>query len=168
MPPAPAQLPATLLDAFRATIYRVQLHGGTSVDVHIDQPVDWPDEASESGHRRAPIGRWMIVTPDNPGARERDEAANRTRRAELDAALAEALLPVRGTTRHIDPNGRWPDEHGRLIEVRRFEQGLALARRFGQAAVVCGEPGGPATLIALPREPSPSDGPRPNTPEAAG
>jgi len=148
MPPDPAPLPTTLVEAFKATTYRVRLTGGAEVDVRVGERVDWP--AGEQG--RGPAGHWMIVTPDNPGARSRDEDANRRQRAELDAALAEARIPVRGTTRHIDPRGRWPDEHGRLVEVRRLEEGLALARRFGQAAVVCGTGNGPAELVPLPRD----------------
>ncbi|MBY6203768.1 DUF3293 domain-containing protein [Halomonas denitrificans] len=147
MPPDPAPLPTTLVEAFKATTYRVRLAGGAEVDVRIGERVQWPaDEPS-----RGPVGHWMIVTPDNPGARSRDEDENRRMRAELDAALAEARIPVRGTTRHIDPRGRWPDEHGRLVEVRRLDEGLALARRFGQAAVVCGTGDGPAELVPLPR-----------------
>jgi hypothetical protein len=137
-------LPTTVVDAFRATTYRVRLSDGAEFELRIDQDVDWP--ASDSNRT---IGRWMILTADNPGARVRDDDANRTARAELDAALAESGVPVRGETRHIDPAGEWPVERGRLIEVRRFEQGLVLARRFGQAAVVCGEGPGPAELITL-------------------
>lgn len=149
MPTTPAPLPTPLRDAFEATIYRVRLTGGREVDVRIGAPVDWTGDGPD---RPVEIGRWMIVTPDNPGARSRDHDTNRQQRAELDAALAEAGIPVRGTTRHIDPNRRWPDEQGRLIEVRRFEHGLALARRFGQAAVVRGEGRGPAELVPLPFE----------------
>ena len=147
MSSTPAPLPTPLRDAFEATIYRVCLPGGVEVDVRIGAPVDWPDDDAS---RRGPRGFWMIVTPDNPGARTRDDRQNREQRAALDAALAEANIPVRGITRHIDPNGRWPDEHGRLVEVRRFDHGLALARRFGQAAVVCGRGEGPAELVPLP------------------
>lgn len=150
MPSDPAPLPTTLVEAFMATTYRVRLAGGAEVDVRIGERIEWP----ETGSARGPGGQWMIVTPDNPGARSRDEDANRRKRAELDAALAEARIPVRGTTRHIDPRGRWPDEQGRLVEVRRLEEGLALARRFGQAAVVCGIGGGPAELVPLPRNTS--------------
>ncbi|NKI35751.1 DUF3293 domain-containing protein [Wenzhouxiangella sp. XN79A] len=141
-----APLPSSLLDAFRATIYRVRLNSGGEVDLHIDQPAGWPDEVAGS------IRRWMILTADNPAAEQRDEVANRSARAELDAALAEARLPVRGITRHIDPDGRWPEERGRLIELLRFDDGLALARRFGQAAVVCGEGNGPARLVTVCRD----------------
>lgn len=151
MSSTPAPLPTPLRDAFEATIYRVRLPGGAEVDVRIGQPADWPnDESTGDAARRGPKGLWMIVTADNPGARARDDGVNREQRAALDAALAEASIPVRGTTRHIDPNGRWPDEHGRLVEVRRFDDGLALARQFGQAAVVCGRDNGPAELVPLP------------------
>ena len=142
-----AALPTSLLDAFRATVYRVRLSDGREFDLRIDAAADWPDPPSDR-----PVGRWMILTADNPAAEQRDDAANREARAELDAALAEARLPVRGTTRHIDPDGQWPEERGRLIEVRRFDDGLALARRFGQAAVVCGEGNGPARLVAVRRD----------------
>jgi len=141
-----ASLSTSLLDAFRATIYRVSLRDGGELDLHIDRPVGWPDDIAES------FGRWMILTADNPAAEPRDDLVNRAARAELDAALAEARLPVRGTTRHIDPDGRWPEERGRLIELRRFDDGLALARRFGQAAVVCGEGDGPARLVTIRRD----------------
>lgn len=141
-------LPTAVVDAFRATTYRVRLSDGTEFELLIDQQVDWPESSSNRSMGR-PLGRWMILTADNPGARVRDDDANRQARAELDAALAEMGIPVRGETRHIDPAGEWPVERGRLIEVRRFEQGLVLARRFGQAAVVCGEGNGPAELVTL-------------------
>ncbi len=140
-------LPTSLLDAFRATIYRVRIDGGIEFDLRIDAAIEWPDRAVAR-----PLARWMILTADNPAAERRDELANRAARAELDAALAEARLPVRGITRHIDPENRWPEERGRLIELLRFDDGLALARRFGQAAVVCGESDGPARLVAVRRD----------------
>lgn len=139
-------LSTSLLDAFRATIYRVRLNGGVEFDLRIDEAIDWPEAAADR-----PRNRWMILTADNPAAERRDAATNRAARAELDAALAEARLPVRGTTRHIDPDDRWPEERGRLIELRRFDDGLALARRFGQAAVVCGDADGSVRLVAIRR-----------------
>ena len=93
--------------------------------------------ASIPGSRRAGVGvpgAWCIVTARNPMSRVLDEASNAARDAELDAALArERLESCPAENRAAD--GLWREPARMVVGISR-ERGLAIARRFGQRAIV--------------------------------
>ncbi len=123
-----------LLKAFLQTRYVVEHHSGI-VTVRIHQPP--PPALSGSD--------WLIITADNPAAKQHNEQQNRRHRAALLQAL-QGLATDCYPTRHIDPGGLWPDELGWLVlttpcrpqqQTRIADSVVALGRRFGQRALVC-------------------------------
>ncbi len=80
----------------------------------------------------------VFLTACNPRSRRLRPAANARRLRALRRAverLGRAWLPGRG----LDPQGLWPDEPGLWIPGLPLDEGLRLARRFGQNALVrCG------------------------------
>jgi hypothetical protein len=131
--------------AFRAADYIVGT-GDAACRVRIGRRHPALDE--RVGHRP-----WSIVTAFNPGARRRDDDANRASdaalRRQLDA-LAPAVL-IRCTNR--DPAGDWPDEPSWLFAPADADAADALAAAHGQAAIVFGRPGEPASLRFVDRRP---------------
>lgn len=131
--------------AFRAADYIVGA-GDAAYRVRIGHRHPMLDE--RVGHRP-----WAIVTACNPGARRRDDDANRVSdaalRRQLDA-LAPSLL-IRCTNR--DPAGDWPDEPSWLFAPADAETADALAAAHSQAAIVFGRPGEPASLRFVDRRP---------------
>lgn len=116
-----------LLHAFLNTDYEVWV-GGRWRRMRIGARPTLPAHAS-------PGSEWCIITAFNPDARPHDRAANLRASARLRLALAgRALL----RSRNRDPSGEWPDEPGWLFGRCRDDEVHALARRFGQRAVVCG------------------------------
>jgi acetyl esterase/lipase len=75
----------------------------------------------------ARLGRFSVVTADNPFSRDHGEA-NDARRADLAAVLAARGLSGHATLAR-DPSGRWPDEEG----VALVDAGDGLARRLAHA-----------------------------------
>jgi len=77
----------------------------------------------------------LFISACNPRSRRLRPAGNarRTRalRRVLDR-LGYAWLPARG----MDPDRQWPDEPGFWIAAMPLDEGLRLARRFGQNAIV--------------------------------
>ncbi|MHA3903076.1 DUF3293 domain-containing protein [Castellaniella sp. WN] len=80
----------------------------------------------------------VFLTACNPRSRRLRPAANARRLRALRRAverLGHVWLPGRG----LDPLGLWPDETGLWIPGLPLDEGLRLARRFGQnALVLCG------------------------------
>lgn len=80
----------------------------------------------------------IFLTACNPRSRRLRPAANDRRLRALRRSVARqglAWLPGRG----LDPRGLWPDEPGLWIPGLPLYEGLRLARRFGQNALVrCG------------------------------
>mgnify|MGYP001489801185 CR=1 FL=1 len=89
---------------------------------------------------------WAYVTAYNPGSVPAPEEQNRARQRELEETVRGMGLPFfRGEGKGDD--GGWPAEPSLLVLGIAEEEALRLARRFGQAAVVFGERGGPARLL---------------------
>lgn len=88
---------------------------------------------------------WVLITAWNPGSLPRSEQENAGAQAELSAALARAGRlgwPARGES----PDRGWVEESLCVLDLDP-EQAHALARRFGQVAVVQGELGSEARLL---------------------
>lgn len=88
----------------------------------------------------------LILTACNPRSRRVRPAANERRmralRRALDA-LGYRYLPAIG----LDQQGRWPDEASLWVPGLPLAQGLALARRFRQNALVWCTESDPVQLI---------------------
>lgn len=126
--------PASLIRAYRAARYQVL------------GPVPF---LLRPGRPSAPLRRWMaasgarsacLITAHNPGSRRRSTLQNRRADARLRAALAGLVQRPLIRTRALDPSGRWPAEDGYLALGLRRAEALALARRFGQNAVLWAGP----------------------------
>lgn len=77
----------------------------------------------------------MLLTACNPRSQRFSKAANRRLRHQLEALVQRrgyASLPGYGT----DPAGRWGVEESLLIFGMGAAEALALARRFGQNALL--------------------------------
>jgi len=111
---------AELEAAYRAALYHVELPGGQAVLRIGERAPDLP-------------GPFAIVTAWNPGlerpSREVNEARNRALLAEVERR-GLVWAPAEGRS----PDGRHR-EPSFAVFVDSLEDGLALARKFGQAAI---------------------------------
>ncbi len=88
--------------------------------------------------------RWAIVTPCNPASVHLGDAANRRRLRRMAGSIARARVrhcPARSRS----PEGDWIEPGYCLFDIPE-PAALALARRFGQRAIVAGVLDGPAAL----------------------
>lgn len=116
--------------AYRAALYVVELPGG-SVALRVDEP----SPALRDWLRGQPGTCAALLTAHNPAGRQQDAQANDRAQAELLRILVargHALAP--GSNR--DPAGLWPDERSVLAAGVPQAEALALARRFGQNALL--------------------------------
>jgi hypothetical protein len=99
------------------------------------------------GRYSAPLAEWMrasgcacsaLLTAFNPASIPRADALNRAAQAGLEARLLHGgctLIPATA----IDPCGGWPPEPGVLVSGLAKTDALAIARDFGQLAILwCG------------------------------
>lgn len=142
---------ASLVEAFAATEYVVRAHCNDASD---DERNNTPDEdvVIRIGQPTPALDgllggrRWVVITAHNPdGVRHSDD-----RNAAAQQALEQCLRELRPETMlpvcNHDPSGQWPDEPAWLLACDNFSAADALARRFGQRAVVAGQPGAAAAL----------------------
>lgn len=124
-----------LEQAYRETTYRVR-GGRDPICVRVGQPSEPLDHLLSS---RA-AATWAFVTADNPGSVIRPETENRAARERLATRVA---LAGRSHLRcdALDDHGRWPAERGLLILDISRRDALALARNFGQNAILWGRAG---------------------------
>jgi len=131
-------------EAYRRTTYRV-VAGECPIDIRIGStPPSLVRLLEDRG-----AATWAFVTAWNPRSAELAPAENDARQRELAHTVATrgwTALPGLG----IGDDGAWPAEESLLVLGISREEALALARRFGQAAIVFGERGGPAELVPVP------------------
>lgn len=129
-------------DVYRATTYRVHAPGARRIDLRIGERSAALDGLLEE--RRATS--WAFMTAWNPGSRPLPEAENARRQAGLLALLRERGFEwLAGSG--IPAGGDWqPEESVLVLDVDR-EDAVAIARAFGQAAIVWGVRGGAAELV---------------------
>lgn len=137
-PAAGPSLRSRLEAPYRATRYEVMGPGGKRI-LRVDEPAGL-DEALGGAEGFA------LITAANPGSRLLSPGANALRQAELAGELAARGLAWWPSVA-IDPAGAWPPEEGALVPGLAEAEALALARRFGQAAILHGSPGGPVRLV---------------------
>lgn len=128
-------------EVYQATAYRV---------------TDGPQRFSiRVGERCAPLDallaehgaeEWAYVTAYNPGGEPAEAGANAAAQKRLEAALRappRAVLHGEGA----GDGGDWPPEPSLLVLGLARADAVALARRFGQEAIVAGRRGAPAELV---------------------
>ncbi len=124
-----------LAAAFRAALYRIDGPSGP-IDLRIGRRSAALDRLLE----RAGVRCWAFLTAVNPGARRADAEENSSRLARFDAELADhGFAWLAGVSR--DPSGAWPAEPSRLVLQIDAEAARALARKWGQLALLTGEAG---------------------------
>lgn len=89
--------------------------------------------------------RWAFLTAYNPCSRERPEAENQAAQRALEADLrARGLSFVPGEGK--SPDSPWREASVLVLDLER-EDAIALGRKYGQVAIVCGQGEGPAELV---------------------
>jgi hypothetical protein len=124
-------LAAELLDAYRSSAYRVRLPSGGVAEIRIGALV--PEALLALLCDRAEP--WGFVTAWNPGSRPAARLANRAAQRALLAQLRPVVRLVRSGV-GIGRDG-WR-EPSLWVAGIPHETLHALARRFGQLALVCG------------------------------
>ena len=131
----------TLVEAYRATVYRVSLPSGGAVDVRIGCPAPALDEAlAEAG-----AASWGFVTASNPAPRVLSRAVN-GRRLQSLRRRAERGGRSAWPTVGLGHSGG-PSERGVAVLGASEADVLALGRAFGQLAVVHGRLGEAVRLV---------------------
>ena len=127
--------------AYEATLFRAQTPGGT-IEIRIGKNCP---ELTEAMDGNGSIG-WCFITAWNPGTERPESEENDRRNIALRSDLTAAGCEVYdGCGIGEDPS--WKPEESFLALGISEEAGVELGRRYGQYAVVVGEPGGPAKLI---------------------
>ena len=132
---------AKLHAAYRQAIYRI--------DERIERRIGVVDDAADRALAALGVSRrWAIVTACNPLGIATDAAANDVAKTALREQLRALGVRSLAAAGH-DPDGRWPAEAGELLIDPPADLAHELGRRFGQNAIVTGEPGGPPVLAWL-------------------
>ena len=132
-----------LLEAFRATTYRAYApnddlslrvgHGNPSLDALLD---------------RTAHTRWTYLTAFNPGGQMRGEPENIVAQKKLlDVLIKGSWIFYPGETTADDD--QWPPEPSFLVLGMTRSDGVALAQKFAQAAILYGQKGSVAQLIEI-------------------
>ncbi len=138
---APSEGKAKLEAAYRTTSYFVDGPGGRFV-VRVGRPSPEADALAATHGAAA----WAYVTAYNPGSVAAPSERNQARQRELEQAIMGAGYRFyRGEG--VGDDGGWPAEPSLLVLGADEAAAAALGRRFGQAAVVFAERGGPARLV---------------------
>src|SRR5262249_45362772 len=128
---------AILEAAYRATSYFVDGPAGRFA-VRVGGTSPEADALAEANG----TGTWAYVTAHNPGATPAPPERNEARQRELEQAVTEAGHRFyRGEARGDD--GAWAPEPSLFVLGIGAVEAAALAWRFGQAAIIFGERGGP-------------------------
>lgn len=128
----------TLAAAFAAAEYVIRVDPAPIV-IRIGECTPALDRLLDGRH-------WAVVTAHNPGGMRRSASRNDAAQRLLTRDLRELAPDVLLAACNRDPHGRWPDEPGWLFTPESAAQADALATRFGQRAIVVGQPGHPAEL----------------------
>ena len=89
---------------------------------------------------------WIFITAWNPGSERPGLESNQARNRELRSDLESLGVPFfSGEGRGVDP--KWQPEESFLALGIDKEQGIELARRYGQSAIAAGVRGEPAQLV---------------------
>jgi hypothetical protein len=134
-------VPPELIAAYRAAVYEVDVDG-KPMAFHVDEPNPALDEFLAK--RGAATG--VFVTAYNPRSQVQPEERNAAAHGALIEAVRRAgkqYAPARG--RDAKDNG--PTEAGLFVLDLSPDDAVALARRFGQYAIVFAAKGRPPALV---------------------
>lgn len=92
------------------------------------------------------VNTWTYITAYNPGSVAASSEGNEKRQRELIQAVAESGYPFY-TGEGKGDSGEWPAEPSLLVLGVGEAEAAAMARRFGQAAVLFGERDRPVRLL---------------------
>jgi len=123
-------VPATLIHAYRRTEYRVA-DGSYAFAMRVDEPSD----SLRTCHAAFGVDASAFITACNPGSVPTPDALNEAAMMQLEHAVEDAgyfVLHGRG----VDPTAAWPGEPSLLVLGIDEADATALARRFGQYAIV--------------------------------
>lgn len=134
-----------LRNAFEAARYRV-FFDADSLGLHIGAPCPAPIAGWLAHHAFARCG-WLI-TAQNPSAEQIGTERNSARDALLRCWAARRATAWLNSVNE-DSEGIWPDEPGVLLAGVDEGEVRAMARRFGQAAIVAVHIDSPVSLIWL-------------------
>ena len=130
-----------LLAAYMATSYFADIPSGR-VALRIGEPaIELNDILIENE-----VGSWAFVTACNPKSKQTPEATNKKHLVELEELLKDRELiyfPGEG----IGDSGAWPCESSFLILGINLDEGIEIARTFGQHAILFGRFNKPAQLV---------------------
>lgn len=134
--------------AYAATSYRVDAGPRGRFAIRIGEPSPGLDALLAA----AGVETWAFVTAANPGSVRLADADNAARMARLlEAVRGRRLVHYPGTGTGDDRT--WPAEPSLLVLGLDTAEAVALARRFGQVAIVAGRRGGVAGLVWVDEQP---------------
>ncbi|RIL06197.1 MAG: hypothetical protein DCC71_07785 [Proteobacteria bacterium] len=132
---------AARADAYRTTRYEVA-DGAVAFTIRIDERSAALDALLEAKG----LDAWAYVTAHNPHGELRDADSNAAANAALERELAASGRPYfRG--RGAGTSDAWPPEASFLVLGIARDEAVALARRWGQVAIVAGRRGEKAELV---------------------
>lgn len=127
--------------AYRATTYAVA-DGPHRLEIRIGERC----AALDALLAARGLAEWAYLTAHNPGGQLAAPAANAAAQARLEADVAASRLEsLRGAS--LGDGGDWPPEPSLLVLGLARHEALALARRYGQEALVTGRCGAPVELV---------------------
>lgn len=132
-----------LLDAFRATTYRVY-----APNADLNLRVGQVNSSLDALLDRTAHTRWIYLTAFNPGGQIRDKPENIVAQKKLlDILMTGSWIFYPGETTADDD--QWPPEPSFLVLGMARSDGVALAQKFAQAAILYGQKGSVAQLIEV-------------------
>lgn len=120
-----------LLAAYRRTEYRVA-DGGYAFVLRIDEPSD----SLRTCHAAFGVDCSTFITGWNPRSEPTPRDVNEAAMARLEREIeTRGLFVLHGIG--VDPTGEWAGEPSLLVLGLDAAHGVALARDYGQHAIVC-------------------------------
>lgn len=128
-----------LIQAYLRTVYRL-------VEPRFDVRIGRPNPALDRWLNQSGWGTYAFITACNPGSVLLPDAENKRRQDALFRALCAQGMQVPLPAVHIGAGGDWPPEASWWIPELAAETAVALARQFGQNALVFGQKDAAAVL----------------------
>ena len=127
--------------AYLRTTYRISTANGP-VDIRIGVRNTALDRILDE-HR---VSEWVFITASNPGSRAKPEHENACRNAELEQVLRETGWQYLQGSGVPDESG-WQPECSYLVLGITKVDAIAIAKRWGQCAIVWGTLGSTPELV---------------------
>jgi hypothetical protein len=161
---AAREIPDALLQSYLRAVYRVDAGGIGGVGGIGDLGaraifLTIGETSPELACRLAAIGRdsFAFLSAANPGSAALPDDENRRRHARLVASVAASGRPALAGESYDGSSGGWREASLLVAGIERAAA-VALAREFGQVALLYGAIGGPVELVvAMGSEADPED-----------